>query len=67
MNLRIYAQGISILLGFCLTIYLSCREQYLSSLISLTLTIAAATSDRLKKIKISLQGLHAEWCDPRRL
>jgi hypothetical protein len=66
MNLRHFAQGISIGLGICLTIYLSCREQYLDSLLGLTLTIAAATSDRLKRIRIGLQGLQSEWRDPPR-
>jgi hypothetical protein len=64
MNLRIFAQGISIGLGFFLTIYLASREQYLDSLFSLTLTMAAATSDRLKRIRIGLKGLQSEWRDP---
>ncbi len=64
INLIICAQGISIGLGFCLTIYLACREQYLDSLLALTLTIAAATSQHLKRIRIGLKGLQAEWRDP---
>ncbi len=64
INLRNYAQGISIFLGFCLTIYLAYRQQYLDSLLGLTLTIAAATSDRLKRIRIGLKGLQSKWRDP---
>jgi hypothetical protein len=64
MNLRHIARGISIGLGFCLTIYLSYREQYFDSLLGLTLTIAAATSDRLKRIRIGIKGLQSEWRDP---
>jgi hypothetical protein len=64
INLRICAQGISIALGFCLTLYLACREQYLDSLLGLTLTIAAATGERLKRIRIGLKGVQSEWRDP---
>ena len=64
INLRICAHAVSIGLGLCLTVYLACREQYLDSLLSLTLMIGAATSDRLKRIRIGLKGLESEWRDP---
>jgi hypothetical protein len=64
INLRILAQALSIGLGFCLTCYLACREQYLDSLLGLSLTIAAGTCDRLKRIGIGLKGLESEWRDP---
>jgi hypothetical protein len=66
MNLKTFTQAISVGLAFCLTIYLSCREQYFDSLLSLTLTIIAATSHRLKKIQIGIKGLETEWRDPRK-
>ena len=67
ITLRIFAQGISIGLGLYVTIYLCSREQYLDSLLGLTLTIAAATSERLKRITISLKGLHSEWNDAHKV
>ena len=62
IQLRAHAQGISMFLTIGLTIYLAYRDQYLYSLFGAALTLAAATSDRLKRIRISLHGLHAEWC-----
>ena len=61
IDLQSYAKAISILLMVGLTIFLAWRDQYFYSLCGACLTLAAATSDRLKKIRIGLQGLHSEW------
>jgi hypothetical protein len=61
INLEAHAKAISILLTSGLTIFLASRNQYLYALCAACLTLAAATSDRLKRIKISLQGFHSEW------
>ena len=65
INLGGHAKGISILLTSSLTIFLACKNQYLYALCAACLTVAAATSDRLKRIKISLHGFHSEWISSR--
>jgi putative component of toxin-antitoxin plasmid stabilization module len=61
INLEAHAKGISLLLTSGLTMYLAWRNQYLDALCGACLALAAATSDRLKKIKIGRQGLESEW------
>ena len=61
ITLSSHAQGISLFLTLGLTMFLAYKDQYLYSLCGAALTLAAATSDRLKRIRISLQGLHSEW------
>ena len=65
IDLETHAKGISILLTSGLTIYLAWRNQYLYALCAACLTLVAATSDRLKRIRISLQGFHSEWSSAR--
>ena len=65
INSPIYMKAISLLLTSGLTIFLAWKNQYFYALCGACLTLAAATSDRLKRIKISLQGLHSEWNGPR--
>ena len=62
----IHAKVISILLTSGLTILLAWKNQYFYALCGACITLAAVTSDRLKKIKISLQSFHAEWNSPGR-
>ena len=57
--------GFSLLLGFGLTIYLASQKQYWDALCGLALTLASATRDRLKRIRIGLHGIQAEWTDGR--
>jgi hypothetical protein len=66
IDLQAHAKAISLLLTSGLTIFLACQSQYFYALCSACLTLAAVTSDRLKKIKISLQSFHAEWNSPGR-
>ncbi len=66
IDLQAYAQGISILLTAGLTVLLSWKEQYVYSLCSACLALAATTSDRLKRVKLSRQGFLAEWESLRR-
>ena len=61
INLRIGAQMISIGLGFCLTCYLACREQYLDSLLGLYahdrrrhLRPSQANPDRTERTRIRM-------------
>ena len=61
INLEAHAKGISLLLTSGLTIYLAWRNQYFDALCGACLALAAATSDRLKKIKIGRQGLESNW------
>jgi hypothetical protein len=61
INLEAHAKAISVLLTLGLTIFLAYKGQYLYSLCGAALTMAAATSDRLKRIRISLHGIHSEW------
>lgn len=56
-----HAGGICILLMAGLTIFLSWKEQYLYSLCSACLALAAATCDRLKKIRLGGRGFQGEW------
>ena len=65
INLEAHAKGISLLLTSGLTIYLAWRNQYLDALCGACLALAAATSDRLRKIRIGRQGLESEWQSPR--
>jgi hypothetical protein len=59
-------QRISFLAASALTTYLAYRAQYFYALCSLALTLASATADRLKKIRIGLKGLHLAWNEPSR-
>jgi hypothetical protein len=61
----IYAKATSALLMFGLTIFLACKDQYFYALCSACLSLAAATCERLRKLKIGLHGLHSEWSDAR--
>jgi hypothetical protein len=65
INLDGQARGVSLLLTAGLTIYLAWRNQYLDALCGACLALAAATSDRLKKIKIGRRGFESEWQTPR--
>jgi len=56
-----HAGGICILLMAGLTIFLSWKEQYLYSLCSACLALAATTCDRLKKIRLGGRGFQGEW------
>ena len=67
IDLQAHTKGISILLMAGLTIFLSWKEQYFYSLWSACLAIAAATSDRLKKIRLGRQGFQGEWEVARKL
>jgi len=66
IDLQSHARGISILLMAGLTIFLSLKEQYFYALCSACLSLAAATSDRLKKIRLGRQGFQGEWDVVRR-
>ena len=66
MDLQAHAKWISILLMAGLTIFLSWKEQYFYALCSACLSLAAATSDRLKKIRLGRQGFQGEWDVVRR-
>ena len=66
IELQAHAKGLSILLMAGLTIFLSWREQYFYSLCSACLSLAAATCDRLKKIRLGRQGFQGEWHVARR-
>jgi hypothetical protein len=61
----IHSKAISILLTSGLTIFLAWKNQYFYALCGACLTLASVTSDRLKRIKISLRGFHSEWSHPR--
>ena len=61
INLESHAKVISILLTSGLTIFLAWRNQYLYALCAACLTLAAVTSDRLKKMRIGLKGIQSEW------
>jgi len=61
IDLQSHLKGISMLVTSGLTIFLAWKDQYLFALIGACLTLAAATSDRLKRIRIGRQGFHGEW------
>jgi hypothetical protein len=67
MQLRALAQGVSILLGVGLTVFLAYKEQYFDALCGLALTIAGGSHDQLKRIRMGLQGFSAEWGRRERL
>ena len=66
IDLQCHARVITLLLMAGLTIFLSWREQYFYSLCSACLALAAATCDRLKKLRLSRQGFQGEWDVVRR-
>ena len=61
IDLETHAKGISILLTASLTILLAWKDQYLYALCGACLTLAAATCERLKKIRFGRQGFQGEW------
>ena len=61
ITLHAHAKGISVLVTAALTFYLALKSQYFDALCAAGLTLAAATSDRLKRIKIGRQGFLSEW------
>jgi hypothetical protein len=65
IDFSIHPKTISIVLTSGLTIFLAWKNQYFYALCGACLTLASITSDRLKRIKISLQGFHSEWSHPR--
>src|SRR4029077_4675752 len=61
MNAFMIGKRASGWLTFSLTILLFAKRQYLYSLCGAALTLCAATSDRLRSLKIGLHGFASEW------
>ena len=62
---RDHSKAMTVLLALSLTIFMAYKEQFLYSLFAAALTLAAATSERLRKIRVGLQGIQSEWGDAR--
>ncbi len=65
IDLTSNAPWVSVILTCGLTIFLASKKQYAYALCGAALSLVAATSDRLKRLRIGFHGLYSEWLQDR--